>query len=124
MPTPLPNRGREACAVGRWCGGLTTKILAVVDALGLPIRFPITLGHRGDCPQARGLIEGFQVIRHVIADASYDADHLRNFIIQELGATPKIRQNPTLCGTKAVHWTLYKERNVVERSSTTSNACA
>jgi len=59
---------------------MTTKIHAAVDALALPIRFAITRGHRGDCPQARDLIEGQTCVAHVIADAACDADHLRQFI--------------------------------------------
>ena len=94
---------------------MTTKIHAAVDALGLPIRFLITPGHWGDCPQARTLIAGLVDVGHVIADAGYDADHLRDFIADELGATPQIKQNPTRCGTKSIDWMLYRERNLVER---------
>jgi transposase len=53
---------------------LTTKVQAAVDALGLPIRFTITPGQWGDCPQAQGLIAGLKGIGHVMADAAYDAD--------------------------------------------------
>lgn len=75
----------------------------------------ITPGHWGDCPQARGLIEGLKGVSHVIADAGYDADHLRNFIADDLGATPQIKQNPTRSGSRRIDWALYKERNLVER---------
>jgi transposase len=85
-----------------------------VDALGLPIRFTITPGQWGDCPQARSLIEGLSGVGHVMADAAYDADYLRDFIAGGLGATPQIRQNPTRTGRKAIDWTLYKERHLVE----------
>ena len=54
-------------------------------------------------------------VGHVIADAGYDADHLRDFIADDLGATAQIKQNPTRSGAKPVDWTLYKERNLVER---------
>lgn len=111
----LSKGGLEAHAIGRSRGGLTTKIHAAVDALGLPVRFLITPGHWGDCPQARGLIEGLEGVGHVIADAGYDADHLRNFIADDLGATAQIKQNPTRSGAKPIDWTLYKERNLVER---------
>ena len=47
-----------ARAIGRSRGGLTTRIRAVVDALGLPVRLEIAPGHWGDCPQAEGLIAG------------------------------------------------------------------
>jgi len=110
----VSKRGPEAHAIGRSRGGLTTKVHAAVDALGLPLRFEITPGHWGDCPQARGLLEGLEGVGHVIADAAYDADHLRAFIAEDLGATAQIKQNPTRSGTKAIDWTLYKERHLVE----------
>jgi transposase len=110
----LSKGGLEARAIGRSRGGLTTKIHAAVDALGLPIRFQITPGHWGDCPQARGLIEGLEGVGHVIADAGYDADHLRDFIATDLGAAAQIRQNPSRSGTKPLDWALYKERHLVE----------
>ena len=93
---------------------MTTKIHAAVDALGLPIRFTITPGHWGDCPQARGLIEGLKGVCHVMADAAYDADHLRQFIVDRLKATAQIKQNPTRSTTQPIDWTLYKERHLVE----------
>ena len=111
----LSKRGLEAHAIGRSRGGLTTKIHAAVDALGLPIRVLITPGHWGDCPQARGLLEGLEGVGHVIADAGYDADHLRDFIAGELGAVAQIKQNTTRSGSKLIDWALYKERNLVER---------
>jgi transposase len=110
----LSKGGLEARAIGRSRGGLTTKIHAAVDALGLPLRFEITPGNWGDCPQARGLIEGLAGVGHVIADAAYDADHLRAFITSELNANAQIKQNPSRSGTKAIDWALYKERHLVE----------
>ncbi|QBY00820.1 hypothetical protein E2K80_08830 [Rhodophyticola sp. CCM32] len=65
------NGGLEAAGIGRSKGGLTTKIHAAVDALGLPIRTIITPGQWGDSPQARGLIEGLTAAQHVIMDAAY-----------------------------------------------------
>ena len=77
-----------------------------MDALGLPVRFTITPGQWGDCPQARGLIEGLEGVAHVMADAAYDADHL--------GANPQIKQNPTRKVIQPIDWALYKERHLVE----------
>lgn len=110
----VSKRGLEAHAIGRSKGGLTTKIHAAVDALGLPIRFEITPGQWGDCPQARGLIEGLKGVGHVIADAAYDADHLRAFISLDLKATAQIKQNPTRVIRHPIDWMLYKERHLVE----------
>lgn len=91
-----------------------TKIHAAVDALGLPIRFTSTPGQWGDCPQARELIEGLRGVRHVMADAAYDADHLRQFITSDLGAMAQIKQNPSRTAAQSIDWALYKERHRVE----------
>ena len=110
----LSKGGLEARAIGRSHGGLTTKIHAVVDALGLPVRFEITPGHWGDCPEAQPLLTGLEGVGHVIADAGYDADPLRGFIAQELGAKAQIKPNPVRTTPPAVDWALYKERHLVE----------
>ncbi len=61
------------------------------------------------------MIEGLEGVGHVIADAGYDADHLRAFIADDLGAVAQIKQNPTRSRAKPIDWALYKERNLVER---------
>ena len=77
---------------------------------------PVLLGNFDPAftPQARGLIEGLTGVGHVMADAAYDADHLRRFIADELGATAQIKQNPTRSTRTPIDWTLYKERHLVE----------
>jgi transposase len=85
-----------------------------VDALGLPLRFEITPGHWGDCPQAQPLIAELEGVDHVIADAAYDADPLRRFIADDLGAKPQIKQNPTRAQRQPINWVLNKERHLVE----------
>ena len=85
-----------------------------MDALGLPIRTVITPGQWGDSPQASGLIEGLTDAQHVIMDAAYDADHLREFIADDLGATAHIKRNPTRREDRPIDWLLYKERHLVE----------
>ena len=85
-----------------------------MDALGLPIRLIPTAGHRGDCPQAAALIDGLPGIGHVIADAAYDADHLRRKIETELGARAQIQLNPTRTVRPPLDFALYAERHKVE----------
>ena len=53
-----------------------------VRGLGGPVRFVLTGGQRGDCPQAHGLIEGLHA-DVFIADAAYDADPLREAIAEK-----------------------------------------
>jgi transposase len=80
----------------------------------LPIRIHPTPGHRGDAPQAKALLFGWQGVGHVIADAAYDADPLRAFIADELKATAQIKANPSRTGKPPIDWRLYKERHQVE----------
>src|SRR3546814_3910649 len=51
---------------------------------------------------------------HVIADAAYDADPLRAFIADDLGATAQIKANPSRTAKPPIDWRLYKERHQVE----------
>jgi len=60
------------------------------------------------------LIEGLKGVGHVMADAAYDADHLREFIANDLSATAQIKQNPTRAAKQPIDWVLYKERHLVE----------
>nr|CAM77450.1 transposase, IS4 [Magnetospirillum gryphiswaldense MSR-1] len=65
--------GQEAQALGRSRGGFGTKIHAVVDALGLPVRFKLGPGQQNDMAPAQELIDGLKA-EQVLADKAYDAD--------------------------------------------------
>src|SRR3546814_14241559 len=88
------KRGAESAAIGRSRGGLTTKLHAAVDAIGLPIRIHPTPGQYGDRPQAEALLAGLKRVGHVIDDAAYDADPLRAFIAADHGANAPLKANP------------------------------
>ena len=107
--------GFEAAAIGRSRGGLTTELHAAVDAIGLPLPLHPTPGQHGDRPQAEAPLSGLQGVGHVIADAACDADPLRAFIAQDLGATAQIKPNPSRSASPPIDWRLYKERHQVER---------
>ncbi len=49
-----------------------------------------------------------------MADAAYDADHLRTYIADDLGATAQIKQNSARTAKQPIDWALYKERHLVE----------
>lgn len=53
-------------------------------------------------------------VRHVIADAAYDADPLRAFIADDLGAVAQIKPNPSRAIAPSIDWWLYKERHQIE----------
>lgn len=62
-------------ALGRSQGGLSTKVHAVVDGLGNPLRVLLTLGNRNDICYAQKLLELFNLRgRYIIADKVYDSD--------------------------------------------------
>lgn len=110
------KRGQQQTqALGRSRGGFTTKIHAVCDALGNPLRFIVTGGERHDCTQAQALLDGVHAPA-VLADKGYDADELVPWI-QQTGAVVVIppRSNRTIL--RDYDNRLYKERNLVETQS-------
>ncbi|WP_156135602.1 IS5 family transposase [Novosphingobium malaysiense] len=104
---------RDHC-LGRSRGGLTTKIHAVVDGQGLPIRLSLTAGQSHDGLAADDLLDHVGSGTIVLADKAYDADRIRASL-REKGAfaniPPKInRRSKPYFST----W-LYRERNLIER---------
>ena len=73
------NGGRAAQPIGRSRGGVSTKINVSVDALGNPLRFRLTTGHRHDITQAEASIVDYEC-EYVIADRAYDADDFVQFV--------------------------------------------
>jgi IS5 family transposase len=82
------KKGGEDHAIGRSRGGLSTKINAVVDENGLPVRLMLTAGQAHDLRAAPQLLAGLRC-RHVVADRGYDADALLA-LIRAAGAKPHI----------------------------------
>src|SRR6202790_407963 len=66
-----------AQAIGRSRGGLTTKVHALVDALGNPCNLMLTPGQDHDLTCAQPLLENADP-RALIGDKAYDADSLIN----------------------------------------------
>ena len=100
--------------MGRSRGGLTTKIHAVTDKNGLPIRLSISEGQAHDITAAKDLLSDLSEGQIVLADKAYDAQWLRRQI-EAQGAAPNI---PNRTGKKwncCFSKSLYKDRNLVER---------
>ncbi len=100
--------------MGRSRGGLTTKIHAVVDAKGLPLRFELTPGQAHDVKAAATLLNGLWPDSFVLGDKAYDADTIRQQI-EEQGAAANIPNRSNRKLRHAFSPTLYRERNLVER---------
>ena len=80
--------------MGRSRGGLTTKIHALVDALGRPIRLKLTEGQAHDGRAAADMYGTVGPGQTLLADRAYDSDGLRD-ALAERGAVANIRLMPT-----------------------------
>ena len=86
--------GSEARAIDRSRSGLTTKVHAVVDALGNPLRFILTPGQASDITQAEALIAA-PPAEHILGKG-YDAKSLRDAITEQeaIAAIPPRATSP------------------------------
>ncbi|WP_417267638.1 transposase [Celeribacter baekdonensis] len=82
------KRGTLCQAIGRSRGGITTKILALTDALGNLIDFRLMPGQAHDLRAVPDLIDGLSA-DHMLADRAFDADWLRAELAKN-GITPVI----------------------------------
>ncbi|MFK7876575.1 MAG: transposase [Paracoccaceae bacterium] len=79
--------------MGRSRGGMTTKILALTDALGNLIDFRLMPGQAHDLRAVPDLINDL-VAGHMLSDRAFDTDWLRATLVEK-GIAPLFRQNPT-----------------------------
>lgn len=75
--------------IGLTKGGRNTKLHAVADGLGRPIRLFMTAGQRSDYTGARALLSDLPAAKHLLADRGYDADWFRS-ALEEKGISPCI----------------------------------
>ena len=71
-----PETGTESQAIGRSRGGVTTKIMALTDALGNLIDFRLLPGQAHDLRGTAALIKGLTGGK-LHADRAFDANWLR-----------------------------------------------
>ena len=77
-------------SMGRSRGGLTSKIHAVVDTNGLPVRLGLTAGEAHDNRLALKLLSRLRSGSMLLADRGYDADWIRAFAT-ERGSWANVR---------------------------------
>jgi transposase len=100
--------------MGRSRGGLTTKLHALVDAQGLPVRVLISEGQAWDGHYARQLIEHLRPGIVLLADRAYDSNDLRRQIAEK-GARANIPPMPNRLAQLPFNKRLYRKRNLIER---------
>lgn len=91
---------------------MTTKILALTDALGNLVRFELLPGHRFDTVAVPPLVDGLS-FDALIADKAFDS----NAIIADLnerGAKVVISQHPRRTKPLPVDAEMYKWRHLIE----------
>lgn len=103
------KNSQERESLGRSKGGFTTKIHALVDALGNPLKFSLTAGQRHDITQATHLATGL-FDTTILADTAYYADHFINLFTKNPCIPPRCNSKEPLPYDKY----LYQERHVIE----------
>lgn len=100
--------------MGHSRGGLTTKIHALVDAEGRPIRLKLTPGQAGDAPVGTEFVADLVPGSTLIADRAYDTNPIR-----EGAAARRVWANipPRVIRKDAFSFSpwVYRQRNLVER---------
>ena len=91
---------------------MTTKILALTDALGNLVRFVLLPGQRFDTAGVAPLIEGIE-FGAFIADKAFDSnDIIAN--LNERGAKVVISQHPRRASPLPIDAEIYKWRHLIE----------
>ena len=101
-------------SMGRSRGGLTSKIHAVVDTNGLPVRLALTAGQEHDNRLAGRLLSRLKSGTMLLADRGYDADWIRALAAKRCAwanIPPRSNRNEPVCFSPY----LYRARNLVER---------
>lgn len=95
-------------------GGLTTKIHAVVDTDGLPIKLALAPGHQHDSLSAADLLGDIPKGGMLLADKAYDSDAIRSLVAANGGwanIPPRRNRRDPICFSPFI----YRDRNLVER---------
>ena len=100
--------------MGRSRGGLTTKIHALVDANGLPVKLKLTAGQAHDGRSAADMLDEIGQDQVLLADRAYDSDALRQ-VLASRGAWACVKPMPRRVNIPAFSAFLYRYRNLVER---------
>jgi len=100
--------------MGRSRGGLTTKIHALVDADGRPVRLELTAGQAADAPMAQKLLCDLQPGSTLLADRAYDTNAIRDFA-KERKSWANIPAKANRKQTFSFSRWVYRQRNLVER---------
>lgn len=95
-------------------GGKNTKIHALVDGLGNPVKVSFTGGNVSDCSEATALLSKMTIMgSDILADKAYGTVEIRTFVTEN-GATYTIPPKSNAIEPWECDYFHYKERHVVE----------
>ena len=106
------KKGTQHQAIGRSRGGLTTKIVALVDALGNLVKFLLLPGQTHDMKGVAPLIEGVS-FDTLLADKAFDTDGLLQDV-DARGATAVIPPKANRKIQRDHHIEVYKRCHLVK----------
>ncbi|AFH65618.1 transposase [Paenibacillus mucilaginosus K02] len=93
---------------------MTTKIHAVVDALGNPLRFVLTGGQCHDSVTGYEMLKQMDLTKkQVLADRAYDTNRILN-LLKEQSATSVIPSKKNRRKPRKWDKEIYKERHLIE----------
>jgi transposase len=94
---------------------MNSKLHAVTDAVGRPLRMLLTAGQRSDYIGARALLRDLPDAKHMLADRGYDADWYRE-ALEDKGITPCIPSRKSRKVPIPHDADRYKKRHKIENS--------
>ena len=93
---------------------MTTKVHAICDGCGNPLKFMLTAGNINDSVVATEILSSVKLNgRYVLADKGYDARKIVNYI-DENGGRVVIPSRNTSLNPRKTNWYMYKERHLIE----------
>ena len=107
-----PAESRRTQKIGRSSGGLSTKLIAVVDGAGQAVRFILAAGNRHEGPLMVEAIAGIDA-GEVIADKAYGSNANRKFL-SDRGIAATIPSRSHVIKPAAYDAEKYRTRHLVE----------
>ncbi|WP_085979701.1 IS5 family transposase [Roseobacter sp. SK209-2-6] len=107
------KKGGRGRLIGRTKGEINTKLHAVTDTNGRPIRFFMTAGQISDYTGARALVSSLPSADWLLGDRGYDADWFREALVDK-GIKPCILGRKSRDKTIRYDKRRYKRRNRIE----------
>jgi transposase len=107
------KKAGEDQAIGKSKGGLSTKIHALVDALGNPLKIILTAGQVHDLAGADAFVPGMEA-EALLADKAYDADERVIEPLEAAGKTVVIPPKKNRTNPRTYDKALYEARHLIE----------